>query len=152
MRPYVKLLSPLVTFHVSRRRREMYIVTAVCVSVPRRIPTPPHGPGCKLANGRGCPLVVQCWADLQSVHGFRCYDNIAPDAKCHRVRVLALYQVLDGDKLPLSLCPITFLYCPISSLLLPHYIISFRPYTVPILIHLPMSFCTSLPSSPVFYS
>ena len=28
-------------------------------------------------NGRGCPLVVHYWADLQSVHGFRCYDNIA---------------------------------------------------------------------------
>ena len=27
-------------------------------------------------NGRGCPLVVQYWVDLQSVHGFRCYDNI----------------------------------------------------------------------------
>ena len=25
----------------------------------------------------GCPLVVHYWADLQSVHGFRCYDNIA---------------------------------------------------------------------------
>jgi len=28
-------------------------------------------------NGRGWPLVVHYWADLQSVHGFRCYDNIA---------------------------------------------------------------------------
>jgi len=28
-------------------------------------------------NGRGCPLVVHYWADLQSVHGFRCYANIA---------------------------------------------------------------------------
>ena len=26
----------------------------------------------------GCPLVVRCRADLQSVHGFRCYDNIMP--------------------------------------------------------------------------
>jgi len=23
------------------------------------------------------PLVVHCWTDLQSVHGFRCYDNSA---------------------------------------------------------------------------
>jgi len=22
------------------------------------------------------PIVVHYWADLQSVHGFRCYDNI----------------------------------------------------------------------------
>jgi len=28
-------------------------------------------------NGRGCPLVVHYWTDLQSVHGFRCYDNTA---------------------------------------------------------------------------
>ena len=34
-------------------------------------------------NGSGCPLVVHYWADLQSVHGLRSYDNIAP-------RVLAI--------------------------------------------------------------
>ena len=26
--------------------------------------------------GSGCPLVVHYWADLQSGHGLRCYDNI----------------------------------------------------------------------------
>jgi len=26
-------------------------------------------------NGLGCPLVAYCWAYLQSVRGFRCYDN-----------------------------------------------------------------------------
>jgi len=26
-------------------------------------------------NGRGCPLVVLYWANLQLVHGFCCYDN-----------------------------------------------------------------------------
>jgi len=36
-------------------------------------------------NGRGCHLVVHYWAGLQSVHGFRCYDSIAPNAKCQRV-------------------------------------------------------------------
>ena len=35
-----------------------------------------------LGNGRGCPLVVHYWADLQLVHGFRCYENVAPNAKC----------------------------------------------------------------------
>jgi len=51
---------------------------AVCVlSVPHWISTPLHGPGCNLGNARGCPLVVHYWADLQSVHGFRCYDNSA---------------------------------------------------------------------------
>jgi len=32
-----------------------------------------------------CPLVVQYWADLQSVHGFPCYDNI------HVCKPIALY-------------------------------------------------------------
>ena len=39
-----------------------------------------------------CPLVVHyCvdWATLQSAHGFRCCDNMAPNAKCQRVLVLA---------------------------------------------------------------
>jgi len=46
-------------------------------------------------NSRGAgPLVVHCWADLQSVHGFRCYDSIAPNTKCQRVLVLALCLVV----------------------------------------------------------
>ena len=39
------------------------------------------------ADGSG--QVVHCWADLQSVHGFRCYDNIVPNVKCQRVHVIA---------------------------------------------------------------
>jgi len=38
-------------------------------------------------------VVVQCWAGLQSVHGFCYYDNIAPNAKCQRVLALALCLV-----------------------------------------------------------
>jgi len=33
---------------------------------------------------RGFPQFVHCWADLQLVHGFCCYDNIAPNAKCQQ--------------------------------------------------------------------
>ena len=44
-------------------------------------------------NGKGCPLVVHYWADLQSVHGLHCYGNIVPNAKCQRVLVLALCLV-----------------------------------------------------------
>jgi len=40
-------------------------------------------------NVRRYPLVVHYWADLQLVHGFCCYDNTAPNAKCQRVLVLA---------------------------------------------------------------
>jgi len=35
---------------------------------------------------------------LQSVHGFRCYDNTAPNAKCQRVLVLALCLVYLANK------------------------------------------------------
>jgi len=41
-----------------------------------RMPTVLHGPGLTWGSGRGCPLVVQYWADLHSVHGMRCYGNI----------------------------------------------------------------------------
>jgi len=37
---------------------------------------------------------VHYWVDLQSVHKFRCYDNRAPNAKCQRLLVLALFLVL----------------------------------------------------------
>jgi len=73
----------IITFRVSRRRREVYIGHArlsVCLSVRGRMPTllhTVHRLGCNVGNGRGCPLVMQYWADLQSVHGLRCYDNIA---------------------------------------------------------------------------
>jgi len=68
---------------------------SVCLSIPRRIPTQLHGPGCKLEEWyRECPLVVHYWTDLQLVHGFRCHDNIAPNAKCQPLLVLALCFVL----------------------------------------------------------
>ena len=85
----------IVTFCVGRSRGEMYSGhgrLCVCVYV---CPSP-HShttsrPGCNLGDDRGgCPVVVHYWADLQSVHGFRCYDVIAPNAKCQRVLVLAL--------------------------------------------------------------
>jgi len=77
---------------VSREYAKCTLVTRVCVSVARRIPTLLQGPGCKLENGRGCPLVVHYWVDLQLVNGFHCY-NRAPNAKCQRVPVLALCLV-----------------------------------------------------------
>jgi len=36
-------------------------------------------------NSRGCPLVVQYWANVQSVHRFHCYDNT------HVCKLIALY-------------------------------------------------------------
>jgi len=54
-------------------------------------------PDVSWGNGKGCPLVVNYWEDLQSVHGFRCYDIIAPNGKCQRVLVLALCLVMSCD-------------------------------------------------------
>ena len=39
-------------------------------------------------------MVVYYWADLQSVYGFCCYDNIAPNRNGQRVLVLALCLVI----------------------------------------------------------
>jgi len=68
----------LVIFRVSRRRRKMYCGHAhlcVCLSAAAC----PHycmDPDVTWGSGRGCPPVVHYWADLQSVHGLRCYGNI----------------------------------------------------------------------------
>ena len=87
----------------TRRRREMYIGDArlcvcvsVCLSVCLSLSAFPHycmDPEVTWTNGRRCPQVVHCWADLQSVHRFRCHDNIALNAKYQRVLVLALCLV-----------------------------------------------------------
>jgi len=81
-----------------RMRCEMYlVVTAVCVCVCLSLTSFPHyctDPDVSWGNGMGCPVVVHYWADLQLVHRFRCYDNIAPNTKCKRVLVLAVCLVL----------------------------------------------------------
>jgi len=47
-------------------------------------------------NGRRCPLVVHCLADLQSVHGFRCYDV----SEC--LYSVGLWRVVTGGHLQTS--------------------------------------------------
>ena len=89
----------VVTFCVGRRRRKMYCGHArpcvsvsvclcvwVCLSVRGRTPTLLHGLGCNLGHGRGCPLVVHYWADLQLVHRLRCYGNITRTYSLRGVR------------------------------------------------------------------
>ena len=70
----------IITFRVSRRRREMYCGHArLCVSVCLTAAACLHysaDPDVTSESGRGCFLVVHNWADLQSVHGLRCYGNI----------------------------------------------------------------------------
>ena len=78
----------LITFCVSRRRSEMYCGHArlcVCVCVCLSAVVRPHyctDPDVTWGRGRGCHLVVHYLADLQSVHGCRCYDNIALSPVC----------------------------------------------------------------------
>ena len=53
----------------------------VCLSAA----VPPHyctDPDVTWGHGRGCPLVVHYWADLQSGHGVRCHgNNVNPSYK-----------------------------------------------------------------------
>jgi len=96
-----KSVNVSVTFRVSHRRREMYCGHArlcVCVSVPGRMPTLLHGPGCNLWAARGCPLVMHYWADLQSVHELRCYSNIT------RTQNVSEYMLV------LALCLVSFVF------------------------------------------
>ena len=83
---YTHRHSGVVTFCVSRRRRKMYcgharlcVCVSVCVSVCLSAAVRPYyctGADVTWGHGRGCPLVVHYWADLQSGHGLRCYGNI----------------------------------------------------------------------------
>jgi len=66
----------IITFCVSRRRQNvLWSRASVCLSAA----VCPHyctDPDVTWGRGRGCPLVVHYWADLQSGHGLRCYGNI----------------------------------------------------------------------------
>jgi len=74
------------TFCVSRRRCKMYcghprlcVCLSVCLYVCQSAAVRPHyctDLDVTWRRGRGCPLVVHYWADLQSGHGLRCYGNI----------------------------------------------------------------------------
>ena len=84
---FLKKKLTVITFCVSRRRRKMYCGHArlsacvcVCLSVCLSAAVRPHyctDPDVTWRRGRGCPLVVHYWADLQSGHGLRCYGNNA---------------------------------------------------------------------------
>jgi len=71
--------------------------TSVCLSVRGRICACLHyctDPDVTWGSGRGCPLVVHYWADLQSWHGLRCYGNVTRTRNVSEyVLVLALCLV-----------------------------------------------------------
>jgi len=51
-------------------------------------------PDVTCGSDRGCPLVVDYWADLQSGHGLYCYGNITRTRNVREyMLVLALYVV-----------------------------------------------------------
>jgi len=55
------------------------VVTRICVSVCLFAAVRPHyctDLDVTLRRGRGYPLVVHYWADLQSGHRLHCYDNM----------------------------------------------------------------------------
>jgi len=83
---HIQLLSKF-KYNYSFIKQHIYIsceakyilATTVCVSLCLSLATFPHyctGLDVTWKNGRGCPLVLHYWADLRSVHGFRCYDDI----------------------------------------------------------------------------
>jgi len=73
---YIIIRHCIITFCVSRWRRRMYCGHArlsVCLSAaicPHYCMDPDVTWG--MGSGRGCPLVVYYWADLQSVHWLHC--------------------------------------------------------------------------------
>jgi len=91
------VLVAVITFHVSHRWLDMYSAYGrLCVCDCLSLATVPHyctGPDVSCGNGRGCPLVVHCWENLQSVHEFCCCDSIEPNGKRRRVLVLAVCLV-----------------------------------------------------------
>jgi len=78
------------------------VVTRVCVSVCLSAAACLHyctNPDVTWGIGRGCPLVVHYWADLQLVHGLRCYGNITRTRNVSEyMLVLALCLVPLVDK------------------------------------------------------
>ena len=60
------------------------------------MPTLLHGPDVTWESGRGFPLVVHYWADLQLVHRLRCYGNITRTRNVSEYS-LALFLVDDCE-------------------------------------------------------
>ena len=85
----------LITFRVSRRRRKCIVVTRVCVSVRVSV-RGWRDPDVTWGSGRGCPLVVRYWADLQSGHELRCYGNITQTRNFSEH--MLVFTVLKGHK------------------------------------------------------
>ena len=75
-------------------RNVLWSCAPVCVSVSLSTATFLHyctDPDVTWGSGRGFPLVVHYWADLQSVHGLRCYGNITRTRNVSEYMLVLLY-------------------------------------------------------------
>jgi len=124
------LFTQLITSRMSRRWHEMYcghVHLCVCLSVCLSAAACLHyctDPDVTWGSGRGCLLAVHYWADLQSVHGLRCYGNTrnvwqspvvirqAYRMQCHTLRMPAKIP-LASDKIDTpAACAVPFRqYC-----------------------------------------
>ena len=75
----VLVLAQWLVYYISREsltmRNVLWSPASVCLSAATCL----HyctDPDVTWRSVTGCPLVANCWADLQSVHLFGCYDNI----------------------------------------------------------------------------
>ena len=78
------IMTAVITFRV-RHILVTHTALCLCLCVCLSYAAFPHycmNPEVTWGEWYGCPLVVHYWADLQSVHGFRRYDNTAPNTKC----------------------------------------------------------------------
>ena len=86
----------LVTFRVRRSRGKMYIGHAARASVCLCVAAFPHYCADPEVVGEivGVPSSCAVFGGFAiGAYGFRCYDNVTPNAKCQRVLVLALCLV-----------------------------------------------------------
>ena len=56
------------------------VCVCLCVCLSVRRPNYCTDPDVTSGNCKACHLAVHCWTDLQSMHRFRCYGNIAPNS------------------------------------------------------------------------
>jgi len=79
-------LRLIVTFRVSRRRREITrICVSVCVSVPRRMTTLLHGPGCNSEEWYKVPPSCPLLDGFANGARVSLLWQHSPNAKCRRV-------------------------------------------------------------------
>ena len=67
-------------------------------------------------SGKGCPLVVHYWADLQLVHGLHCYGNIMEMRSSNLPRPLHALRMpaktpLASDKIDVPTCCMRDVIC-----------------------------------------